>query len=680
MLRLDSHLKLDAAVAQSPNLCEHFTEEDLKRIGAWCWEGYERDVNSRANWQRRMQAAMDLALQVQKTKSFPWAGCSNVAFPLITIASIEFHSRAYPALINGTDLVKMRVPGADPQGELKARAEKVGRYMSWQYLEEDQSWEEGTDRMLLQLPIVGCVFKKSRHLPREARNVTDLVPASKLVMDYYAKSVEECPRKTHIIELFRNEVWERCKGGTFRDFIGEEWYRSPTAPLDTPGAAETDKRTGLTPPMADETTPLTFLEQHCWMDADGDGYAEPYIITFEGNSKNVARIVARWEEDSDITRTATGEVLRIQAVEEFTGYVLIPSADGSVYGMGFGILLGPLNEAVNALVNQMIDAGTLANTSGGFLSRGVKIRGGAYTFQPFGWQRVDSTGDDLSKGIVPFPVREPSQVLFTLLSFLVNYTQRISGSTDMLAGENPGQNTPAGTSQEMVIQGMKIYSALFKRVWRCMKKEFKKGYELNTRYLPAKVAFGQGETIGREDFLGDATQICPAADPNVVSEAMRVQLALMISERARMIPGYDIAETERNLHTAVHLEGAARLYPGPDKVPPLPNPKVQVEQMKAEIAKAKLEQEKQQFVAELQEQQRLNTANIIKLMADAEALAAQAENESKGHQIAMIESMIGMAKLQNEQTRMRVDAMLKSMEIDNERRALAQQPSGGAGQ
>jgi len=678
MLNLETQIKLDDKICHEANLCSRFSEDDLKRIGSWCWDGYERDVQSREVWLRRTQAAMDLALQLQREKSSPWPNCSNVAFPLVTIAAMEFHSRAYPALLQGSQIVKARVPGPDPQGQLKARAERVGRYMSYQCLEEDQAWEEQMDRLLLQLPIVGSVFKKSRFLPVQGINVSEMVPAVKLVMDYYAKSVESCARKTHVIELYRNEVHERCVGGTFRDFLDEPWYRSPSAPPQTEGDVEADRRKGLNPPFADESTPLTFLEQHCWMDADGDGYAEPYIITIEANSKSVARIIARWEDPKDVERVGN-RVLRIRATEQFTGYVLIPSPDGSVYGMGFGVLLGPLNEAVNTILNQLVDAGTLANTAGGFLARGVKFRGGQYTFTQFGWNRVDCTGDDLQKSVFPLPVREPSNVLFQVLGFLVNYTQRISGSTDMLAGENPGQNTPAQTSQTMVAQGMKIYSALFKRVWRCMKEEFSKLYILNGRYLPAEKLFGDGGKISREDFLGDPSQIVPAADPNIISEEMRIQLALLISERARMIPGYSIEAAERNLHSAMQLEGSDVLYPGPDKVPPLPNPKVQVEEMKMKVKMQDLQMKQQQFAMELQEEQKVNQANIIQMIAHAEQLAAQAQSEQQGHQIALIESMIGAMKLRNEQLKMHIDSVLKAAEIDNERRAIEKQPAGNGG-
>lgn len=679
MLNLEQHIKLDAKVCAAANLTSRFTEADLRRIGDWCWSGYDRDVQSRATWLRRAQAAMDLSLQLQREKSFPWPGCSNVSFPLLTIAAMEFHSRAYPALIQGTNIVKMNVPGPDPKSELTQIAQAVGQYMSYQRMEEDQAWEEQMDRLLLQLPIVGSVFKKSRWDPVQDTAISDMVPAVNLVMDYYAKSVESCMRKTHVIPLYRNDVWERVRSGVFRDFLDEPWYVSPSAPMETEGQPEMDKRTGLNPSFADESTPLTFLEQHCWMDVDGDGYAEPYIITFEGNSKNVARIVARWEAPEDVVM-AGKHILRINATEQFTGYVLIPSPDGSVYGMGFGTLVGPINEAVNTMLNQIVDAGTLANTAGGFLSRGVKLRGGAFTFTQFGWNRVDSTGEDLQKGIFPLPVREPSNVLFQVLSFLVNYTQRISGSTDMLAGENPGQNTPAGTSQEMVAQGMKIYSALFKRVWRCMKEEFSKIYILNGRYLPAERPFGTGK-ICREWFLGDPSRICPTADPNVVSESMRIQTALTISERARMIPGYDIGATERNLHTAMQLQGAEALYPGPDKVPPLPNPKVQVEEMKLKVKSQELEQRKQEFVATMQEEHAVNQAKIIQLTAQAEQLAAEAQSTEAGHQIALIESMIGMMKLRQEAVKHHIDSALKAIDLDNDRRAIEKQPAGGgAGQ
>ena len=73
--------------------------------------------------------------------------------------------------------------------------------------------------------------------------------------------------------------------------------------------------------------------------------------------------------------------------------------------------------------------------------------------------------------------------MFNLLNLIIDFTSRISGTTDINVGENPGQNTPAETSRAMVEQGQKIYSAIFKRIWRSLKREFQKLYKLNAVHL-----------------------------------------------------------------------------------------------------------------------------------------------------------------------------------------------------
>lgn len=667
-LRLEGSLTLTDRLCREPNLTSHFSEEDLQRLGEWVWEGYEADERSRAVWLRRSESGMDLAVQLQKEKNFPWPGAANVSFPLVTIAAIEFHSRAYPALIDGKP-VKVSQPGPDPQGTAKAEAELIGDYMSYQVMEEDEGWEEGHDRGLLQEAIVGSVFAKTMRLEREDRNDTQMVSARDFVMNYYTKDVNQCQRKTHRIYLSRNDVWERVQGGVFCNFLDEPWYQQVHLPEHQPGTQDADKRTGMTEPEADELTPLLFLEQHVWVDLDKDGYAEPYIITVEATSHCVARITARWERPDCVERL-NGKVLRIRATEYFTKYELLPSPDNGAYGIGFGIILGPLNEAVNSLVNQLLDSGTMANAAGGFLSRGVKIRGGVYSFAPFEWNRVDCSPEDLKNGIYPLPVRDPSQTLFSLLSYLVQYAQRIPGATETLAGENPGQNTKNGTMQEMVAQGMTIYQGIFKRQWRCMRQEFQKHFILNGLFIkPEGKQFGSA-TITRSMFLGNPSRIRPAADPHVSSETMRIQKANLIAERARAVPGYDIPACEKNLLSVLHVEGVEVLYPGPDKVPPLPNPKVQVEQLKLQSRQMELQQEQQQFILQLQEQQKVNSANIIKLMAQAEALAAQADSDKQGHTIALIDSMIAAEKLRQEQTQSRIDSMLKMIELSNEREQI----------
>ena len=681
MLKLDQPRVLDAAAVSSPNLCDRFSETDLQRIGQECLTGLQHDEQSRDTWLRRNEAGMDLALQIVKDKNFPWPGCSNVAFPLVTIAAMQFHARAYPAIVSPTEVVKMEVLGADPTGQKAARAERVSADMNWQVLKQDKCWETEEDKALFNESIVGCCFKKSYFTSSKGHNVSELVLAKDLVLNYWAKSVNECPRKTHMIPTFRNEVYERVMRGTYRDVLNESWYTSIPTPRETEQKTKADNRQGIQPPTPDHTTTLLFGEQHCSLDLDDDGYAEPYIITFDAVGGNVVRIVCRFDSEADVERVAegsnAGKIIKIAPIEYFTKRPFIPSPDGGIYDIGFGVFLGPLNESVNTLVNQLIDAGTLQTTSGGFLGRGAKIRGGAMSFGPFEWKRVDSTGDDLRKSIFPLPVNQPSDVLFQLLSLLINYTNRIAGTTDMMVGENPGQNTPAETSRTMVEMGQKIYTALFKRIWHSLGEEFQKLFKLNGRYLPSSFAGPGGST--KEDYLGDYEAICPAADPNITSDSMQLQQATALVQAAASIPGYDMDEVQRRYLKALKISAPEQVFPGTKGAPPPKDPKVALEEIKQQGAlqmkQLDLQARQQEFALELMEERRLNNAKILELMAKAEEASANAQSEQAYAQVALVNAELSSVKSRNESISRRIDHLLEAARIDVEREVKLKQVS-----
>jgi len=669
MFIIENPLTLNAKAITSPNLCELLDDEDLKRIGEECFEGYTRDERSRDTWMKRNEAGMDLALQIQKDKSFPWPGCSNVAFPLVTIAAMQFHARAYPAIVNGTDIVKCAVFGEDPEGQLTARSNRISAHMSWQLLYQDKTWEEQEDKAILNLSIIGTNFKKSYYSASLKHNVSELVLAKDLVLDYWSKSVEDSPRKTHKLPMFRNEVHEKVMRGVFRDVTEESWYNAAPAPARDIQRINQDNRQGINAPQSDDTTSLLFLEQHCNMDLDGDGYAEPYIITFESTSKCVCRIVTRFDREEDIERVASGpnkgKIIRITAMEYFTKKTFIPSPDGGIYDIGFGVFLGPLNEAVNSLVNMLLDSGTMQTTGGGFLGRGAKIRGGTTTLAPFEWKRVDSTGDDLRKSIFPLPINAPSDVLFQLLSLLINYTSRISGTTDVMVGENPGQNTPASSMQTMVEMGQKIYTAIFKRLWRSSKEEFAKLYKLNGIFLPLDANQPGGAT--RADYQGPADNLSPVADPNVTSDSMRLQMAGALKQASMTTPGYNKDEVEIRYLKALRVDGIQTVFPGTQGQPPQKDPKLAIEEAKiagrAQEQQVALQAEMQRFAIELQEEQRVNNAKIMQLTAQAQNEAASAQTEASYAQVAIINAQISQAKLENERLNSQIEHMLAALKL-----------------
>ena len=515
-MQINTELNLDEIV-QLPNIAEVLDEATINTISYNVWKGFEADKESRSAWEKRTEEAMKLALQVAEAKSFPWPGASNVKFPLITIAALQFHARSYPVLINGETPVQCRVIGDDPTGSKDARAHRVSQFMSYQILEQDTNWEAEMDRVLISQPIVGCAFKKSYFDPILKYNVSENILAKDFVVNYWTKHLDTSPRITHVQYFSKNDIYERVARGLFSEMTEV----MPAAVPESNLTLAQNKAQGMTAPNSvDDSTPYEILEQHCYIDFDGDGYAEPYIVWMRRDTKQVLRIVARYFTSS-IERDDKGNVLRITPETYFTKFPFIPSPDGGFYDLGFGVLLGPLNQSIDTILNQLIDCGTMANTAGGFLSRGIKLRGGNMNFAPLEWKHVDTTGDDLRKGIVPLPVREPSQVLFTLLNLLINYGERIGGSVDILTGQNPGQNTAAETTRTMAEQGMKIFSGIFKRTYRSLKDEFRKLYRLNQLYLVGIEDYNSdtGQNfIDADDFKGPVSDVRPAADPNIVSD------------------------------------------------------------------------------------------------------------------------------------------------------------------
>lgn len=638
------------------NIAELLCKEDLATIGLTIVKDFENDLISRSSWEKRTEASLKLALQVAETKNFPWPNASNVKFPLITIAALQYHARSYPVLIDGDLPVKCRVVGDDKDGLRALRSTRVEQHMSYQLLEEDEDWESEMDKVLITQPIIGCAFKKTYYDPIRKHNISENVLAKDLVVNYWTKSLETANRVTHILQMSKNEIYERVARGLWCD-VSEGRQQSFSSVMTGNGLQSAqDKAQGMSPPEPNDTsTPIEILEQHCHIDFDDDGYAEPYIVYVRRDNKTVARIVARYT-DADIERNDKDVILSIKAEQYFTKYPFVPSPDGGFYDLGFGVLLGPLNESINTIVNQLVDAGTMSNTAGGFLSRGIKLRGGNYSFNPMEWKHVDTTGDDLRKGIVPLPVREPSQVLFTLLNLLINYGERIGGSVDILSGQNPGQNTPAETTRTMAEQGMKIFNGIFKRTHRSLKQEFRKLYRLNQIFVTDNTQYvsnakSQGIVLA-SDYDGPVTDVMPTADPSVTSDAQRVAQANVVAQRVAATPGlYNRYESEYTLLKAMKITNIDKILPdpkGPNAVPPPQNPKVQIEQMKMQAKQAESELAMKMGLLKLMSEAELNQAKIEKLKAEAESIKVGVATEGEKMRIQEINSQIALQRERRE--------------------------------
>ncbi len=493
----DETLDLETLIflAEKPNIGEFFTDERLSEIGRQCLVGYEADCQSRAAWLEELKEIRKFAGDDeegnQQSKTYPWPDASNVQYPLILSSALQFNARAYPAIVNMGNPVLAKVIGDDPDGEKQKRADRISRHMSWQLNEEMEEWDEDMDRLLLTLPLDGCAFKKVYYDVGLGRNVSELVLADDFIVANTTMTLATCPRASQRFALFPHEIIERINDETFLD-----------ADYDLP---------------EDEGNfdPIEFIEQHTWLDTDGDGYPEPYIVTFTEKGGEVARIRANFGAN-DIKTDDQDLVIKITPKKYFVKYECFPDPSGGFYGRGFGSLLKPLNDSVNSILNMLIDAGHLANAGGGFIASNFQLDSGSIKFSPGKWEKVDTGGFPIGDAFEPLPINEPSNVLFQLLGLMIDAAKEIGSTQDVMTGGAPGSNTPATTTLAIIEQGMKVYTAIFKRIYRSMQIELDMIYSLNSVYVSDgnyQTVLDTPEAISQQDYNTEDMNVVPAADP-----------------------------------------------------------------------------------------------------------------------------------------------------------------------
>ena len=618
------------------NVATLLDSEELAKIGINAVQGYEADDESRAEWKTRNREGMKLAMQLAEKKSFPFEGAANVMYPLISIASIQFASRAYPNLIPGWDIVRAKVIGNDDTGIKAQKASRVETHMNFQLNEEMGEWEEETDRLLTIIPILGCGFKETYWSKNLKRNISLYCAPADIVMHYKAKSMETVPRITKKYNLYPNEIIERIRAEMFLSFeIGR-----------AQNAKDEDEQYS----KDDEYRPHLFLQQHTWLDLDGDGYSEPYILNIHYDTKKVVRIIPRFKLNN-ITFNDRNQVQRIEAKRHYTKFTFLHSPDGSIYDWGFGSLLSPINHTVNTTINQLLDAGTWSNSQCGFIGRNISLgrgkSGGPVRLEPGEWRQVNYAGEDLRKNIVALSefMREPSSVLFNLLGFMVQAGEKLSSVTELLMGEQSVHNEPATTSLARIEQGLKVFSSIHKRLHKSFSQEFSLLFDLNAEYADPVSYYRildepQTQREARQDdYDKESCDVIPTSSPEDISNTQKMIKAQILYGLKGQ--GFNDSEINRRFLEAMQIPDAKTILEAP---PPMPDPKLVLESEKLDIERSKLEFEMMKFGIEMAKIQ----SEIIKNIADAEAAEVGPQIEEYKTQM---QALIAMAtKTQQQRT------------------------------
>jgi chaperonin GroES len=603
-----------AAWAQSPNIAGELSEDVLSQISSRVLAEYEIDETSRADWKAEAKLAMDAILQKAETKNYPFENASNIKYPVLTSAALQFGARTYPAVVPGDKIVKAKIIGPDPHGLKQARGDRVATYQSYQLLKEIKGWEADIDMMVHQLPGIGHAFKKV-YRDGKGRICSVLRPAMNVVVHQGTRDLETVPRITDVIDdLYPHMIESRIRAGTFVEF--DFGAAAPSGMTRTDGTSAGS--------ASDVDAPHVFLEQHRYEDLDGDGLREPWIITVHKDSGKVVRVVAGYDlEQAEVAEDGT--IIELPRENYFIGFPFLPDPNGGYYGIGYGRLLRALGEAVNTTLNQIIDAGHLANAGGGFIGSGLNVKTSTVRVEMNKWTNVNVPGMKIREAIVPHEFRGPSPVLFQVLGLLLDASKTVASVQDVLTGEARAQTMQPTTLLALVEQGLKVYTSIVKRLFRSLGQEFTRIYNLNRRF-PDEDAYArvidfqppesvlaqmqqlkqmaeQAEAQGLEpppppppsllaqlkpptmagDFENANCDIVPVADPSQVTDMQKMARAQLIRETAMESPVVNKEQAMRRVYQAANIEDIDQLIiPAPAGPDPL-----MVEDATAEIQKKK---------------------------------------------------------------------------------------------
>jgi chaperonin GroES len=623
-----SGLHLLAQIAETrDNITDLLDDQTLTTIGSDVVRDYERDMADQQEWREVAERSLCRASQErEELDNPPPYRMSNIDYPILTVAALQFNARAYPAICKPGNMVKVKVIGSDngrpqtdqqgqplvqvngqvmtaqdaqqlvaqaaaqqppapandaqadpnappaPQGppppqpeplwqiapgSKQLRADRVSDYMNVYLQYRMDGWEEDTDQLLFEVPIVGSGFRKLWW--EDGKQCAAYVSALDLIVPVKTKTLEECPRITERLnDVFPFEIRKRINKGDYRKVL-------------LPSGTE------------DEEQPRLLLEAHRYLDLDGDGVDEPYIVTVDHETTQVLRIAPNFDAD-DVHLTKDGQgVAWIDKGRYYIKYPFLPHPKGIFYGLGFGHLTEQLGDTVNSSLNQMFDAGHAQIAGGGFIAGGLRLqnsnRDDTIRWMPGEYKTVSVAGGDLRAGIVDRTFPAPSPVMFQLMEMMLAAAKDITGVKDILTGDVPN-TAPVGTTLAIVEQAQTVFTSIYKRLYRAAGDEFALIYDNLSRYGGQTVAEDYLNVLDdlaadfAKDFGEDDVDIKPTADPASVTNMQKIAKAQFLFGMTGR--GLNDMEIYKRVFEAADIENIPELLPQGEQQPdPLTMSKIQ---------------------------------------------------------------------------------------------------------
>jgi len=558
------------------NLADDIDAGDLDMLAGELTEAVGNDRASRKDWEKSYKEGLKLLGLQYEERTEPWNGACGVFHPMITEAVVRFQSEAITESFPAQGPVRTKILGKETP-EKKEAAKRVEDDLNYELTEVMREFRPEHERMLWSLPATGSAFKKVYFDPSLDRPVSMFVPAEDIILPYGATDLDTCYRVTHVMRKTEQEIIRLQQAGFYRDIELPDPSREQT---DIQKAK--DKETGFSDLNDDR---YIIYEIHADLDIagfedtddDGEetGIARPYVITIVKGTNDVLAVRRNWREDDEFCLKR----------QHFVKYDYIPGF--GAYGFGLFHLIGGFAKSATSIMRQLVDAGTLSNLPGGLKSRGLRIKGDDTPIAPGEWRDVDIGSGALRDNILPLPYKEPSNVLYQLLSTIVEEGRRFAATADMQISDMSAQ-APVGTTLALLERQLKVMTAVQARLHYSFKQELRllaqivrdetnDEYDYDPEEGPRKAK--------KSDY--NHVDIIPVSDPNAATLSQRVVQYQAVIQMAQMAPDiYDLPQLHRQMLEILGIKHADKLVPLPEDMKPRDPVTENMNLMKSEPVKA----------------------------------------------------------------------------------------------
>lgn len=540
-------------IPHDANLAKFLDENLLNSMASEVMQDVDADILSRKDWVETFVRGLDVLGMKFEQRTEPWDGACGVFSSLLTEAAVRFQSETIIETFPAQGPVKTQIIGAIDKLKEDA-AQRVREDMNYQLVTAMPEYRPEHERLLFNLGLAGCAFKKVYNDDAMGRQTAVFVPAEDVIIPFGSAGVRNAPRVTHTMRITPNDLKKSQVAGLYVDVdLGEP------ARVHTDVEEKKAELQGYS--VTDDDRYMLYEVQ---LDLDVPGYEDPsgiklpYVITIDRGTQKVLGLYRNWDENDQ-------KKLKKQ---HFVQYDYVPGF--GAYGFGFIHLIGGYAKAGTSLIRQLVDAGTLSNLPGGLKSRGLRVKGDDTPIRPGEFRDVDVPSGVIKDNILPLPYKEPSAVLFQLLQSITEEGRRLGAIADLKISDMSA-SAPVGTTLAILERQLKTMSAVQARVHFSMKEEFALLKKLVAEGAPTDYNFDpdSGNRKARQaDYA--LVDVIPVSDPNSSTMAQRImqyQAAHQLSQTAPQI--YDLPELHKQMLEVLGIKNVEKIIPGAGD----PNPK-----------------------------------------------------------------------------------------------------------